>query len=224
MPFITLSNLKRFLANLLSKNLVFKKSLIIAPNMYDEPGGITKIGSFLPRPSSPNFQIPQLMIQSYDRDKGNLGGVFYRGDEVATKRYADGVVENETNRWKEAYNALRKRSYPTAFDHDELTDLAEVNFSSGAIVLPVPYTNFDGLLFYVIHEGTNCLDTIYVSSADISNKRSTAKRLGYDSFFLFSQYTYFACSLDGFSTARFPIDNTNCSSMHVYGITFKEIT
>lgn len=224
MPFITLSNLTQFFKNLLSKNLVFKKALTIAPNMYDEPGGITKIGSFLPRPSSPNFQVPQLSIQNYDRDKGNLGGVFYRGDEIATKRYADAAVGNETKRWKEAYNTLRKRSYPTAFDDAELTDLAVVQLNSGAVVLPTPYTNFDGLLFYVIPNDTNCLDTIYVSSADISNKRSTAERLSYDSFFLFSQYTYLACSLDGFMTTGFRIANTNCGYIHVYGIKFKEIT
>lgn len=224
MPFITLSNLTQFFKNLLSKNLVFKKALTIAPSMYDEPGGITKIGSFLPIPSSPNFQVPQLTIQSYDRDKGNLGGVFYRGQEVATQGYVNAAVENETNKWKEAYKALRKRSYPAAFDDDELTLLTETSISSGSIVLTQPYTAFDGLLFYVIPNGTNCLDTIYVSSADISNKRSTAERLGYDSFFFFSQHTYFACSLDGFAPTGFPIANTNCSSMHVYGITFKEIT
>ena len=220
MPFITLSNLTQFFKNLLSKNLVFKKSLTIAPNMYDEPGGITKIGSFLPRPSSPNFQVPQLSIQNYDRDKGNLGGVFYRGNEIATKRYADAAVENEANRWKEAYNTLRKRSYPTAFDDAELTDLAVVQLDSGAVVLPTPYTNFDGLLFYVIPNDTNCLDIIYVSSADIS----TAERLSYDSFFLFNQYAYLACSLDGFMTTEFRIANTNCGYIHVYGIKFKEIT
>lgn len=224
MPFITLSNLTQFFKNLLSKNLVFKKALTIAPNMYDEPGGITKIGSFLPRPSSPNFQIPQLSIQNYDKDKGNLGGVFYRGDEIATKRYADAAVGNETNRWKEAYNTLRKRSYPTAFDNDELTDLAVVNLNSGAVTLPTSYTSFDGLLFYVILNDTNCLDTIYVSSADISNKRSTAERLSCDSFFLFSQYTYLACRLDGFMETGFGIAGTNCGYIHVYGIKFKEIT
>lgn len=174
MPFITLSNLKRFLANLLSKNLVFKKSLIIAPNMYDEPGGITKIGSFLPRPSSPSFQIPQLMIQNY-RDREDLGGVFYRGNEIATKRYADGAVENEANRWKKAYNYLRERSYPTQFDNDELTALTSEPMNlkiTTEISLSQPYTSFAGLLFEVTDGGDSNnehfgLTHIYISTAEL---------------------------------------------------------
>lgn len=175
MPFITLSNLKRFLANLLSKNLVFKKSLTIAPDMYDEPGGVTRIGSFMPRPSEPRLQIPQLAIQSYDRDKGDLGGVFYRNQEVATKIYVNNTVENETNSWKKAYNALRKRSYPTQFDNDELTALTSepmnLNITT-EISLSQPYTSFDGLLFEVTggedsnneHSG---LTHIYISTAEL---------------------------------------------------------
>lgn len=172
MPFITLSNLKRFLANLLSKNLVFKKSLIIAPNMYDEPGGITKIGSFMSRPP---LQIPQLSIQNYDKDKGNLGGVFYRGYEVATERYADAAVENEAKRWKKAYNYLRERSYPTQFDNDELTALTSKPMNlqiTTEISLPQPYTSFDGLLFEVTDGGDSnnehfWLTHIYISTAEL---------------------------------------------------------
>lgn len=175
MPFITLSNLKRFLANLLSKNLVFKKSLIIAPNMYDEPGGITKIGSFLPRSSSPSFQIPQLVIKNYDRDKGDLGGVFYRGNEVATERYADGAVENEANRRKKAYNYLRERSYPTQFDNDELTALTSEPMNlqiTTEISLSQPCTSFAGLLFEVTDGGDSNnehfgLTHIYISTAEL---------------------------------------------------------
>lgn len=175
MPFITLSNLKQFFKNLLSKNLVFKKSLTIAPDMYDEPGGVTRIGSFMPRPSEPRLQIPQLAIQSYDRDKGNLGGVFYRGDEVATKRYADGAVENEANRWKKAYNYLRERSYPTQFDNDELTALTSEPMNlqiTTEISLSQPYTSFDGLLFEVTGGGDSNnehfgLTHIYISTAEL---------------------------------------------------------
>lgn len=175
MPFITLSNLKRFLANLLSKNLVFKKSLIIAPNMYDEPGGITKIGSFTPRPSSPSLQIPQLAIQSCNHDKGDLGGVFYRGDEIATKRYADAAVGNETKRWKKAYNYLRERSYPTQFDNDELTALTSEPMNlqiTTEISLSQPYTSFAGLLFEVTGGGDSNnehfgLTHIYISTAEL---------------------------------------------------------
>lgn len=224
MPFITLSNLTHFFKNLLSKNLVFKKALIIAPNMYDDPGGVTQIGSFLPMPSSPNLQIPQLTIQSYDRDKGNLGGVFYRGNEVATERYVNNAVENETNRWKKAYNALRKRSYPTAFDPDELTFLTEASPDSGHVVLPSPYTNFDGLLIYVTSHDTDCLETIYISSKEISNKKNTAESKSFNSFFLFSHYMYLACALEGFATTEFNIADTNCGYLYIYGVRFKEIT
>lgn len=175
MPFITLSNLKRFLANLLSKNLVFKKSLSIATYMEDDPGGVTKIGSFLPQPSTPALQIPQLLIQNYDIDKGNLGGVFYRNQEVATQGYVDVTVKNETNRWEKAYNALRERSYPTQFDNDELTALTSepINLRGTAeISLAQPYTRFDGLLFEVTDggeiEGEHFgLTRIYISTAEL---------------------------------------------------------
>lgn len=223
MPFITLSNLKRFLANLLSKNLVFKKSLIIAPNMYDEPGGVTRIGSFMPMPSSPTIQIPQLTIQSYDRDKGNLGGVFYRGDEVATKRYADGAVEKEAKRWKDAYNNLRKRSYPTTFDREELTLLTNTSSDSSGITLSKPYTNFDGLLLEITDENNAVITTLYVSTEEIERSKTEASTLA-NQFFLVNTYLFYVCSTQGLSSTFFPRVVANCVVMRVYGVKFKEIT
>lgn len=80
MPFITLSNLKRFLANLLSQNLVFTKSLSIATDLTKDPNGSTRIGSYWIR--NGQIQAPLLVIGNYQGDHG----VFYYGYEVATKR------------------------------------------------------------------------------------------------------------------------------------------
>lgn len=225
MHFITLINLKRFLANLLSKNLVFKKSLTIAPNMYDDPGGITKIGSFTPIPSSPSLQVPQLTIQSCNYDKGDLGGVFYRGDEIATKRYANAAVENETKNWKDAYNALRKRSYPTAFDDDELTLImnAPTDNNSGSFTLSRPYSNFNGLLFDVTNSA-GAFERIYVSSGEIKSKIDIADDFGHI-IFLFSHSTYCACQIrNPLEEQFFSIHEMNCIIQRIYGVKFKEIT
>lgn len=80
MPFITLSNLKRFLANLLSQNLVFTKALSIATDLNKETG-VTKIGSYWIRKGQ--IQQPLLKINNNETS----GGVFYRGEEIATKPY-----------------------------------------------------------------------------------------------------------------------------------------
>lgn len=78
MPFITLSNLRQFFKNLLSKNLVFTKALTIAPDLTKEKG-VTKIGSYWA--SDGQIQQPLLAINNDETS----GGVFYRGKEVATK-------------------------------------------------------------------------------------------------------------------------------------------
>lgn len=80
MPFITLSNLKQFLANLLSQNLVFAKALSIATDLNKETG-VTKIGSYWIREGQ--IQQPLLKIDNNETS----GGVFYRGKEIATKPY-----------------------------------------------------------------------------------------------------------------------------------------
>lgn len=184
MPFITLSNLKRFLANLLSKNLVFTKSLSIATDLTKDENGSTRIGSYWI--INGQIQAPLLIIGNYAGDHG----VFYRGDEVVTKRNTysksetytkkevDNAIKNsqtDVSKWKEAYNALKVRSYPTQFDNDELTALTSkpMNLRGTAeISLSQPYTSFDGLLFEVTDggeiEGEHFgLTHIYISTAEL---------------------------------------------------------
>ena len=68
---------------------------------------------------------------------------------VVAKEYVDSQNNEEAKKWKDAYNRIRKRSYITQFDDDELTLLAS-NIPYGSdIHLSQPFTNFDGL--YIIY-------------------------------------------------------------------------
>lgn len=122
MPFITLSNLKRFLANLLSQNLVFTKSLSIATDLTQDPNGSTRIGSYWIR--NGQIQAPLLVIGNYQGDHG----VFYQGYEVVTKRNT--YSKSETYTKAEVQNKVRDFWITT----DEWQDASLSDLSKGYLM------------------------------------------------------------------------------------------
>lgn len=148
-------------------------------------------------------------------------------DTYAKKSEVGGTPE-----WKEAYNALRKRSYPTEFDNDELTLIMDTPIldSDTSIILSQPYTNFDGLLFDIMSQNSDAIcERIYVSSAEIDSKNEIARNLVEDGYgigimFLFSHDLYCACPAYDISTTEFHIYKRNCDIRRICGVKFKEIT
>lgn len=133
----------------------------------------------------------------------------------------------EAQKWKDAYNNLRKRSTPTAFDDDELTVLMNTPIGKGTITLSQPYTDFDGLLIDFSDDEGALLNSKYISTAELNRRIARAKDIGIFSIFLLSEYYYWSIWIterSGFSTTTFPNRGENCQIKCIYGVKLKEIT
>lgn len=133
----------------------------------------------------------------------------------------------EAKKWKDAYNNLRKRSTPTAFDDDELTVLMNTPIGRGTIILSQPYTDFDGLLIDFSDDDGALLNSKYISTAELNRRIARAKDIGISSIFLLSEYYYWTIWIterSGFSTTTFPNRGENCQIKCIYGVKLKEIT
>lgn len=185
----------------------------------------TQYGQLLNIPADKSFQSAQLWIEQ------PTGKMFHRGgsnsnaiNHTPFKRFLD---TDDSQKWKDAYNALRKRSVPAAFDDAELTELMIAGIGTGTITLSHPYTDFDGLLIDFADDSAALLNSKYISTAELNRMIERAKYLGIESIFLISEYIYWTIWITesrGFSTTSFPNKNENCRIMQIYGVKFKEIT
>lgn len=170
-------------------------------------------------------------------DMSTLSGVVNDGTAqfsvktVCAKEYVDSSVSNEAKKWKAAYNNLRKRSTPTAFDDDELTLLisTKTDLDSG-VTLPQPYTDFDGLLIEYTGGNKTIMQREYISTAEI-NKMVEAihshPKTEPQAFFLVDGTYYWtvkASTSYNFSTTYFPNNDNNIWLWKMWGVKFKEIT
>lgn len=141
------------------------------------------------------------------------------------------ALEAEAKKWKDAYNNLRKRSYPTEIDDDELTLLMDTQLATGTITLSQPYTDFDGLYIEYTDDALNAFNTKYISTAELNYRiaRSIALKGGESgatiSLISGEQYWRIWCGKSrGFTTTTFPVWAENCIIPRIYGVKFKEIT
>lgn len=142
--------------------------------------------------------------------------------------FADAAsLEEEAKKWKNAYNSLRKRSYPTAFDEDELTIILADKQGSGDIKLSQPYTDFDGLLIEYSDDDNNDVRRKYISVAELNERMKRASILQNNptiSLFNDQQYWFILTSKSkGFTTTYFPLWKENALLLKIYGVKFKEI-
>lgn len=140
-------------------------------------------------------------------------------------------LEAEAKKWKDAYNNLRKRSYPTEFDDDELTLLMDTHLATGTITLSQPYTDFEGLYIEYTDDNLNAFNTKYISTAELNYRiaKSIALKGGESSATISlisgEQYWRIWCGKSrGFTTTTFPVWSENCIILRIYGVKFKEIT
>lgn len=135
------------------------------------------------------------------------------------------ALTTEAQKWKKAYNDLRRRSVPAQFDDDELTILMNTSLGNGDIILSQPYTDFDGLLIvYTDDDGQRYVRT-YISSAEITHRKEECIKIGGSKFALFNGSFYWSISVNNnFSSTLFPEDTENCVIHRIYGVKFKEIT
>jgi hypothetical protein len=150
---------------------------------------------------------------------------------VCAKEYVDSKSTDEAKKWKNAYNTLQKRSYPTEFDDDELTLLMDTQLATGTITLSQPYTDFDGLYIEYTDNALNAFNTKYISTAELNYRiaRSIALKGGESgatiSLISGEQYWRIWCGKSrGFTTTTFPVWTENCIITRIYGVKFKEIT
>lgn len=135
------------------------------------------------------------------------------------------ALEAEAQKWKDAYNNLRKRSTPTAFDDDELTVLMDTPIGNSDITLSQPYTNFDGLLIYHTNDSGWEYASTYISSAEITRRKEESIKIERPGFSLINGRHFWGIRANSkFSDTFFPIDNDNCAIQRIYGVKFKEIT
>lgn len=155
MPFITLSNLTQFFKNLLSKNLVFTKALTIAPDLTKEEG-VTKIGSYWA--SDGQIQQPLLTIDNNDAS----GGVFYRGEEVATKPHY--YTKSETYTKEELGNEFTTASLTVSGETSVPTPSTENNSKT------IANTEFvHGVVSDLVNGAPDALDTLQELATALGN-------------------------------------------------------
>ena len=187
----------------------------------------TQYGQLLNIPADKSFQSTQLWIEQ------PTGKMFHRGgsssnaiNDTPFKRFLD---TDDAQKWKDAYNALRKRSVPAAFDDAELTFLMNTPTGRGNITLLHPYTDFDGLLVEYTSDDDDVFDRHYISTKEIQYRiaRSIGLRGEIATISLvnsaFYWYIYVHAS-KGFTTTTFPTWKENCLIQRIYGVKFKEIT
>lgn len=185
----------------------------------------TQYGQLLNIPADKSFQSTQLWIEQ------PTGKMFHRGgsnsnaiNDTPFKRFLD---TDDSQKWKDAYNNLRKRSQPAAFDDDELTALMDTPIGRGNITLSQPYTDFDGVLIDAMSDNYNALDSRYISTAEFNRRIARVKEAGGTSIWLINGTIYWSINITetgGFSTTFFPVDGENCVIRQIYGVKFKEIT
>ena len=165
----------------------------------------------------------------YNRSKETFA--FSSWTKFATTNDVGTAVEAEAKKWKDAYNNLRKRSTPIAFDDDELTILLNTEVTSGTLTLSQPYTDFDGLLIEFTDNDENAFNRQYISTVELNYKiaRSIDIKGGENtatiSFISGEQYWRIWCGKSrGFTTTTFPCWVENCNILRIYGVKFKEIT
>ena len=185
----------------------------------------TQYGQLLSIPADKSYQSTQLWIEQ------PTGKMFHRGgssshaiNDTPFKRFLD---TDDAQKWKDAYNALRKRSQPAAFDDDELTALMDTPTSRGNITLSRPYTDFDGLLIDATSDDYTAFDRRYISTAELNKRIARVKEVGGRAIYLINGNIYWAINITeaaGFSTTFFPYNGENCAIQQIYGVKFKEIT
>lgn len=161
----------------------------------------------------------------------NDGTAKFSVKTVCAKEYVDAKVSDEGSKWKAAYNNLRKRSYPTEFDEDELTILLDTAMATGTLTLSQPYTNFDGLLIEYTDDNGNAFNCKYMSTAELNHRIARSISIkGSESAATIAllsgeQYWRIWCGKSrGFTTTTFPVWTENSIIYRIYGVKFKEIT
>lgn len=126
---------------------------------------------------------------------------------------------------KNAIYTLRKRTYPTVFDDDELTVIMNTSIGSGDITLSQPYTDFDGLLIVCTNDDHYHYIRHYISSTEITYRKEECIKLKRPVFRLFDGDLYWSIKANSkFSSTFFPVDKENCAIECIYGVKFKQIT
>lgn len=128
----------------------------------------------------------------------------------------------EVQKWKDAYNNLRKRSCPVEFDEDELTLLASnLPTQTSPLNLSKPYTDFDGL--YIIYGESDGVTSEYIATKQIQERIHFGKPYWYLLLGVGSLYT--KCDSRAITTpSSIAILFNNIYIYRVYGVKLKEIT
>ena len=140
---------------------------------------------------------------------------------VCAKEYVDSKSDNEAKKWKNAYNSLRKRSYPIEFDEDELTLLAsDFPPNKSPLKLSQPYTGFDGL--YLIYGESNSVTSEYISTKQIQERMNFGKGYWLLGNGVGSMFT--RASVLGTTPTSIVLNFNSQTFWRVYGVKFKKIT
>lgn len=138
------------------------------------------------------------------------------------------AIEAEAQKWKDAYNNLRKRSVPAAFDDAELTVLMGTPIAGKNITLSHPYTDFDGLLFEYTGSNKTIVSREYISTEEINSRVALAANSGEPhGIFIINGTYYWTIGTEkrfNFSPTFFPYNDANSVIWRIYGVKFKEIT
>ena len=185
------------------------------------------------------YSVAQLFLSEVSSHTGDLYYRILGGDSTDTGFVKLAINEQlqETNamllqnysKLLDAYNDLKKRSYPTEFDTDELTVLMDTAIGSGTIKLSQPYTDFDGLLFENTNDDRNKLNRTYISVAEFNARMARAKEIKptAPTMNLLTnpwEWSIWLSESRGFSSTSFPVYAENCVMERVYGVKFKLLT
>ena len=158
------------------------------------------------------------------------GTVQFDVKTVIAKEYVDSKSAEEAQKWKKAYNDLRKRSYPTEFDDDELTVLNNDTYhGSTNLTLLQPYTAFDGLYIILTDNHKHIMHSKYISTWELNRHISRQITLrGAEATVALgtgiAQWNVWVHSKKGFNTTLFPYCSGSGYITGIYGVKFKEDT
>lgn len=184
-----------------------------------------------------SYSVTQLFMSEIYDDDGNL---FYRvvtnDSDFEFIRLAINKRLEDTNatlvqhfiKLLNAYNELKKKSYPTEFDDDELTVLMDTPLGRGNITLSQPYTDFDGLLIENTDDDRNKLSRTFISTAEFNARMKRAKEIKPTAAtmnLLTNAWDWDIWVLEsrGFTPTFFPNYSENCVIERIYGVKFKQL-
>nr|DAG80584.1 MAG TPA: hypothetical protein [Caudoviricetes sp.] len=163
MSWITLDNLKRFWKNVKTNPITFSGEINLQ--------------------NTTRYKGQEIATKADVAAGSNKITVDSALSDTSTNPVQNKVIKAEVQKWKDAYNNLRKRSVPASFEDATLTQIHGRVGDTESISLSQPYTDFDGLfityknVYYSDDSGSygGIYGSTYISTAELQRRISAGQ-------------------------------------------------